>query len=93
MKTLVIINGVTGAIGTAALARFSREDNITIYGLSRKANSFSSFEIDGHLPTNTLICSIGDVTDRENCTQFVQSINTEAFNKIIYIHAVGFYPF
>jgi len=94
MKTLVIINGVTGAIGTAALARFSRECDVTIYGLSRKAGPISSFIKSGNkLPDNSLICTIGDISDKNNCEKFVDAINFSLFEKIIYIHAVGVYPF
>ncbi len=93
MKTLVIINGVTGAIGTACLARFSREHNVTIYGLSRKADPVSTFSKDGHLPDNSLICSIGDITDKNNCQAFVDAIDLSLYEEIVYIHAVGVYPF
>jgi hypothetical protein len=93
MKTLVIINGVTGAIGTACLARFSREPDVTIYGLSRKAELFSVFKKDEYLPDNSLICSIGDIANKNNCESFVKSINQILYDKIVYIHAVGVYPF
>ncbi len=93
MNTLVIINGVTGAIGTACLARFSREHNVTIYGLSRKANLYPSFINEGYLPNNSIICSIGDITNKNNCEKFISSINLSLYKKIIYIHAVGVYPF
>lgn len=93
MKTLVIINGVTGAIGTACLARFSREHDVTIYGLSRKADSFSVFRKDKYLPDDSLICSIGDITDKNNCEVFVGAINSGSYEKIVYVHAVGVYPF
>ncbi len=36
MKDLIIINGVTGAIGSAVLAEFACQENTCIYGLSRK---------------------------------------------------------
>lgn len=93
MKTLVIINGVTGAVGTACLARFSREHDVTIYGLSRRADSFSVFKKDEYLPDNSLICSIGDIADRDNCETFTKAINSALYEKIVYVHAVGFYPF
>lgn len=95
MKTLVIINGVTGAIGTACLARVSREREVTIYGLSRKAEPLSTFQdTSGSLPDNTLICSIGeDIADKDNCEKFIKAIDTARYEKIIYIHSVGVYPF
>ena len=71
MKTLVIIIGVTGAIGTACLARFSREHGPTIIGLSRQAEKYSFFTKNNYLPDNTLICSIGDITDDNSCISFV----------------------
>lgn len=93
MKTLVIINGVTGAIGASCLALFSRKCNIDIIGLSRKAPLFETFCTNEYLSDNTLICSIGDVTNIENCENFAKKINIKLYEKIVYIHAVGVYPF
>jgi hypothetical protein len=93
MKTLIIINGVTGAIGTACLARFSREDNVTIYGLSRRAEPTSSFARNQYLPDNSLICTIGDISNKNNCERFVMSIDDSLFERIVYVHTVGVYPF
>lgn len=93
MKTLVIINGVTGAIGNACLARFSREHETTIIGLSRQALSADPFCVDGYLPDNTLVCSIGDISNKDDCKSFSQKINKDFYDKVIYIHAVGVYPF
>jgi hypothetical protein len=93
MKKLVIINGVTGAVGTACLARFSREKNIVIYGLSRKGFDIKEFLVDSLLPQSTNIFSIGNITDQKDCEAFVRSINLESFESIIYVHAVGYYPF
>ncbi len=93
MKTLIIINGVTGAIGSACLARFSREHDTTIIGLSRQAPHVDTFCIDGYLPDSTLICSIGDISEKTHCEHFSQKICGGVYEKIIYIHAVGLYPF
>ena len=93
MKTLVIINGITGAVGTACLAEFSRVSEVTIFGLSRKGEHFSVFTKNGLLPNKTLICSIGDITSKNDCVSFTKSINLSLYEKIIYIHAVGVYPF
>ncbi len=91
-KTLVIINGVTGAIGTACLARFSREHNTNIIGLSRRALNVDTFCRDGYLPDNTLACFIGDISNKEDCENFTKKINKKLYEKIVYIHAVGAYP-
>jgi len=93
MKTLIIINGVTGALGAACLARFSREHGTTIVGLSRQAQKVDTFCANGYLPDNTLICSIGDISSKEACKSFSQKIDKSFYEKIIYIHAVGVYPF
>ncbi|HEV7449691.1 MAG TPA: hypothetical protein VGP13_04100 [Candidatus Paceibacterota bacterium] len=93
MKTLVIINGVTGAIGTACLARFSREEDTVIYGLSRQAPNFTEFAQGGLLPARTLICSIGNITNIKDAKAFADAIDPALFKKIIYVHAVGVYPF
>jgi len=93
MKTLIIINGVTGAIGGACLARFSREHGVTIIGFSRQAQSCEAFIEDKYLPDNTLICSIGSITNKTDCESFIASIDLSLYEKIIYVHAVGVYPF
>ena len=93
MKTLIIINGVTGALGAACLARFSREHDTTIIGLSRQAQNADFFCIRGRLPDNTLVCSMGDIVSQEDCKSFSQKIDKSFYEKIIYIHAVGVYPF
>lgn len=93
MKTAVIINGVTGAIGSAALARFTREKDTVVYGLSRQALPFPVFTTDGMLPARTLVCSMGDSIDEGACAAFVSSLPIVSFNRIIYVHAVGVYPF
>jgi hypothetical protein len=93
MRTLVIINGITGAIGTATLARFSREHDVIIYGLSRKAEPVSFFAKNNILPACSLICTIGDISDKNNCENFVASIDPAFYEKIIYVHGVGVYPF
>lgn len=93
MKTLVIINGVTGAIGSACLARFSRERDTTIYGLSRQAPLFSTFNQGKFIPDNSLICSIGDITSKKDCAAFAQAIDPSLYKKVIYVHSVGVYPF
>lgn len=93
-KTLVIINGVTGAIGTATLASFSRKEAVTIYGLSRQGQAIDALREDEYLPDSSLICSIGnDISSRDACERFVSSINQSLYSKIIYVHAVGLYPF
>ncbi|NTV44371.1 MAG: hypothetical protein HGA67_01590 [Candidatus Yonathbacteria bacterium] len=92
MKTLIIINGVTGAIGSACLARFSREHDTTIIGLSRQARDMADFLNDKHLPDATFACSIGDITQKESCERFTKSLDVSRYEQIIYIHAVGIYP-
>jgi hypothetical protein len=93
MKTLVIINGVTGAIGTACLARFSHQKETVVYGLSRRAPHFKDFSQGGLLPDRTLICSVGDMVSAYDAKTFTSAINTNLYEKIVYIHALGVYPF
>jgi len=57
-KKLVIIHGVTGAIGSACLSLFASQSETVVYGISRKAKNFQKFCIDTKLPARTLICSI-----------------------------------
>jgi len=93
-KKLIVISGITGAIGNAFLAKYSREDNTIIYGISRKAESIGSF-VDpktGKLFTSTFIANIGDL-DQKCIGDFINKINFAEFESIIYIHCLGLYPF
>ena len=92
LKTLIIINGVTGAIGSACLARFCRQGK-NVVGLSRRALAADQFCINGLLPPCTLLCSIGDITKQEDCDVFARKLDISQFDRILYIHAVGLYPF
>lgn len=94
MKRLVIIHGVTGAIGSACLSIFASQKDTVVYGISRKAKDFREFCIDGKLPVATLICSITSETYPARMARyFAQAIETKAFEEVYYIHAVGVYPF
>lgn len=96
MKKLVIINGITGAIGSACLAHFGFQKDVVVYGISRKACDLYLFtieDIDRKLPASTLICSISENDAYRAAYSFVSAINEKNFSEIIYIHAVGFYPF
>ncbi len=92
MKTLVIINGVTGAIGSACLAQFSRDLSVNIIGLSRQSRGADAFCVNGLLPDNTLICSVGDLQDAREFGSFATKIDKNLYEKIIYIHSVGMFP-
>lgn len=93
MKKLIIINGVTGAIGSACLALFASQKDTVVYGLSRKAKDFKEFCTDGKLPPKTLICSISEEYPPRLVTYFSDAIEEKVFEEIYYIHAVGIYPF
>ena len=91
-KKLVIISGVTGAIGSLFLAEFAQEENTIVYGISRKAPSISDFLRNGHLPHASLICSIGDSLV-DGYAQLAGNINFEGIDEVVYVHALGLYPF
>ncbi len=91
-QPLIIISGITGAIGNALLAQFAPHS--TIYGVSRKGLFFSNF-IDlktKKLYPKTLITSIGELNE-ENIKKFIRSIDTNKFESITYFHSLGLYPF
>ncbi len=91
-KNLFIINGCSGAIGNACLSILAQNPNNVVYGLSRKANHFTSF--GKTLPEKTIVFSIGnDIADKKVLTDFEKTIPKKAFSSINYIHAVGYYPF
>lgn len=89
-KKLVIISGVTGAIGSALFAEFGQHKNTVVYGISRKASSAMSFMRNGKLPLSTLICSIESL---DAYGKLFKSIDYSTVSEIVYIHALGLYPF
>jgi hypothetical protein len=93
-KKLVIIAGVTGAIGTALLEQYGVLKNTIVLGISRQAQPFEAFIDDqtGKLHTSTLICSLPQL-NKSSCNALVASINFENISEIIYIHCIGAYLF
>jgi hypothetical protein len=92
VKRLIIINGVTGALGSACLALCSRNPENTIYGWSRKGLPYMDFLVSGIMPDVTLICSVGK-EDLKGYHMLLDRINFSLYEKVIYIHALGVYPF
>lgn len=92
---LLIINGITGALGNALLAQYSREANWVIYGLSRRGASLTDLApAKQSLPLKHLIASLGpNIADKASCMQFAHAINTLNVEQVVYIHAVGSYLF
>ncbi len=94
MKKLIIITGITGAVGNALLARYAQDDDTVIYGISRKAHPMADFinPETGKIYTQTLIGSIEGLSD-ESIGKFIHTIDTKAFASITYFHCLGLYPF
>jgi len=93
-KKLVIISGITGAIGNAFLCKYSREENTVIYGISRKAENINEF-IDketGKLFPATFIADIEGLK-KENILSLVDNIDYSFFESVTYVHLLGLYPF
>ena len=87
-KRLYIIAGITGAIGNALLSKLLQDEEVVVYGISRKGLSWEQFvDTQGTLHTKTFLCSATDMST------FVSAINTSAFSSITYVHALGHYPF
>ena len=95
MNKLVIISGITGAIGSACLTEFAQDENITVYGLSRKALSYKRYIRENNVfPEKTFISSVGtDIANVSTINDFTMHIPWETFDETVYIHAVGYYPF
>lgn len=88
-RRIIVISGVTGAIGSALLAEYAKSSNNIVYGISRKALPVKSFLRKGKLPHKTLICSVGESLDYESLFKYINYCVEE----VIYIHALGLYPF
>lgn len=94
MKKLVIVSGVTGAIGNALLAEYGKQKGTVVYGISRQALEFPSFinPENGKIYSRTLICSVTSNTEK-GYKEFLRLIDFSIFSEIIYVHALGIYPF
>lgn len=94
MKKLVIISGVTGAIGNALLADYGRQKETVVYGISRQALDLLSFinPKTGKIYPRTLICSVPN-NNEDGYKEFLRLIDFDVFSEIIYVHALGLYPF
>lgn len=93
-KKLVIISGITGALGNSLLAHYARQDHTVVYGISRKAKPLKNFI---NLKTNklfdsTLIFSLKEIKEK-NYSKFVNLIDFDKFSEVNYIHSLGIYPF
>ncbi len=93
-KKLVIIAGISGAIGNAFLSEYAKENSTVIYGISRKALPQKSFinPETKKLYENSFVCSLENLSDN-NITEFINNIHWDNFSSITYIHAIGLYPF
>lgn len=89
-KKLVIISGVTGAIGGALFTVYGQRKDTVIYGISRKAQPVEVFLKGGTMPLATLICSIGNDL---GYNRLLQAIDYDHVSEVVYIHALGLYPF
>lgn len=90
---LVIIMGVTGAIGSALLEQYGQKKNVVIYGISRKALSWQNFisQENAKLYPETFVCSMG--LAEADCRMFIEAIDFKQFSRVTYIHCVGAYLF
>jgi hypothetical protein len=93
-KQLIIIAGITGALGNSLLAKYSKTKNTICYGISRKSENIKNFinPQNKKLPLSTIIFSLSEM-DNNNYSNFIKSIDFEKFSEIKYIHALGLYPF
>lgn len=89
-KKLVIISGVTGAIGSALFATYGQRKDTVVYGISRKAQPVDVFSKGGKMPLATLICSIGEGLDYR---RLFKEIDYSCVSEVVYVHALGLYPF
>lgn len=93
--TLIIIPGVTGAIGSAILARYSRIDDVAIYGISRKTLLYEEQVPTGTktlLPA-TQIVNIGDIERERDIEGFLDAIDFSLFREVHYVHCLGYFAF
>ncbi len=91
-KKLIIISGITGAVGSALLAEYASHKNTCIYGISRQGLPMENFLLNDKFPIATLICSVGAL-ETLPIQRFVEAIDFEKFQSVTYIHGLGLFPF
>lgn len=93
-KKLVIIAGVTGAVGTALMAEYGKWKDVVMVGISRQGLRWADFisHTTGKLPIASFICSL-DALNKEECDSFIAALDFEKFSEIVYCHCVGLYLF
>lgn len=95
-KRLLIINGVTGALGNAVLTAAVQHRDAVVYGMTRQGLPVEEQFVPGgnKLPTRTLTVSIGPhINEQSAIAGFVRAIDFEQFDRVDYVHAVGVMPF
>ena len=93
---LLIINGVTGALGNALFGQAVQSQDVIVYGLSRQALPWRQMLLHGSmkLPHSTLLTSLGkNIEDEDSIRGFLGAINFSHFSSVWYCHAVGIMPF
>ena len=92
-KDLVIITGVTGAIGSALLEQYGQRKNTVIVGITRKSQTWKNFinKKTGKIYCGTLLCAVE--FEEKEVKNFIAHIDVEEFARVTFIHCVGDYQF
>lgn len=84
-KQLIIIAGVTGSMGQELLRHYLVDDNVLVYGISRKGVPLKSLAI---LPSHNIIVNVNLCSDQD-IQKFVGMVPNESFEEVIYYHLIG----
>ena len=90
-KKLVIINGVTGTIGSTIFSHLVEATNYTVWGISRKGQYFEEF-IDSEtnkLPLKNLVFSLGDYGSEKSQLSVNEFVSSIEVSSITFIHVMG----
>lgn len=84
-KKLIIISGITGSMGQELLRKYLVEQDVLVYGISRKGVPIGELTT---LPDHHLIVSV-DLHNPVSIEEFVSKIPSNHYKSITYFHLVG----
>lgn len=90
MKTVVIINGVMGVIGSPIFSYFAEQGENIVWGVSRKGLYFEEFlDADGKIQQKNLVFSLADYKTENYNIDIENFIEALPDLPVVFIHAMG----
>jgi len=90
MKTIIIINGVMGVIGSPIFSYFAEQGENIVWGVSRKGLYFEEFlDAEGKIQQKNLVFSLADYKTENYHIDIENFIEALPDLPVVFIHAMG----